>query len=171
MQFLGADFLIQLGEQVVGLVTKRNAYPGWTAIESELAWLLDRLKDAGFVQEGERLGVRYIDFFDQDVFRNLILGLQIGGQVLDDVQADVAIVLPRDSLTMRLHLTNGAIVERKEGPQRGSVLDVDAWFSALDFDVFDNGPARFAEAHHAIKELFFGLLRPEYLATLNPSYE
>jgi uncharacterized protein (TIGR04255 family) len=171
MQFLGADFLVQLGARVISLVTKPNAYPGWTAIEGELRWILERLQAAGFINEGERLGVRYIDFMAEDVFQNLILGLQVGGKPLEDVQADLTTILPRELLTIRLKVANGAIVIRPSGPQRGSVLDVDAWFGALDFEVFSNSIARFAEAHRAIKELFFGLLRPEYLAKLSPVYE
>ena len=34
-----------------------------------------------------------------------------------------------------------------------------------------DGLARFAEAHHAIKGLFFGLIKPELLSKLNPTYE
>ncbi len=171
MQFLGSDFLIQLGARVVSLVTKPNAYPGWAAIETELRWMLDRLQAAGFVNEGERLGVRYIDFMGADVFQNLILGLQVDGQPLAGVQADVTAILSQAPLTIRLQVANGAIVARSSGPQRGSILDVDAWFGALDFDVFSDSMTRFGEAHRAIKELFFGLLRPQYLATLNPVYE
>jgi uncharacterized protein (TIGR04255 family) len=171
MQFLGGDFLIQLGARVVSLVTKPNAYPGWAAIETELRWMLERLQGAGFVNEGERLGVRYIDFMAEDVFQNLILGLQVAGQALAGVQADVTTVFSREPLTIRLQVANGAIVARPSGPQRGSVLDLDAWFGALDFGVFSNSMNRFSEAHCAIKKLFFGLLRPEYLAKLNPVYE
>lgn len=171
MQFVGTDFLIQLGPRVVSLVTKPNSYPGWAAIELELRWMLERLQAAGFVSEGERLGVRYIDFIAGDVFQNLILGLQVGQQPLAGVQADVTTILQRERLTIRLQAANGAIVARPSGPQRGSVLDVDAWFGALDFEVFANSMSRFSEAHRIIKELFFGLLRPEYLATLSPVYE
>ena len=77
IQFLSDTFLIQLGPRVVSLVTKPNTYPGWSAIERELKWLLERLKAAGFVGETERLSARYIDFFGGDVFTALRLGLQI----------------------------------------------------------------------------------------------
>ena len=170
MQFLSPDFVIQLGARVVSLVTRPNAYPGWLAISSELEWMLARLGEAGFVREGERLGVRYIDYFSADLFQKLILGLQVGGQELTGVEADVTTVFRQQGVTLRLRLANGAIVARSDGPQRGSVLDVDAWFGALDLDVFNNGMERFTQAHLATKELFFGLLRPEYLATLNPVY-
>jgi len=171
IQFLGENFIIQLGPRVVSLVTKPNAYPGWPAIEQELKWLLERLKKAGFVGETERLGARYIDFFDGDVFSSLRLGLQVDDQPLRGTQTDLTTLLRRDSLSIQIHVTNAAIVATKEGPKTGSILDIDAWFKPLDVDLFGNGLARFAEAHREIKGLFFGLIKPELLDKLNPAYE
>ncbi|MGA2659612.1 MAG: TIGR04255 family protein, partial [Verrucomicrobiota bacterium] len=148
-----------------------NTYPGWSAIQQELRWLLQQIKAAGFVGETERLSSRYIDFFAGDIFTALRLGLQINDQPLRGTQADVTTFFRRDALSIRLQVTNGAIVATKEGPTPGSVLDVDAWFGPLDVDLFGNGLARFAEAHHAIKGLFFGLIKPELLHKLNPTYE
>jgi len=171
IQFLSDTFLIQLGPRVVSLMTKPNTYPGWSAIQQELRWLLQQIKAAGFVGETERLSSRYIDFFAGDIFTALRLGLQINDQPLRGTQADVTTFFRRDALSIRLQVTNGAIVATKEGPTPGSVLDVDAWFGPLDVDLFGNGLARFAEAHHAIKGLFFGLIKPELLHKLNPTYE
>ncbi len=171
IQFLSKHFLIQLGPRVISLVTKANAYPGWAVIEAELKWLLERVQAAGFVGETERLSARYIDFFGGDVFTALRLGLQVNDQPLRGTQTDVTTVLRRGSLAIRLQVTNGAIVMTKEGPKSGSVLDVDAWFGPLEADLFGNGLARFGEAHHAIKGLFFGLIKDELLAKLNPTYE
>src|SRR5262249_16099385 len=62
VQFLGDHFSIQFGPLVVSLATKANHYPGWQAVEDELKWLLHQLQQIRFVAEGERLGVRYINF-------------------------------------------------------------------------------------------------------------
>ncbi|HVR34239.1 MAG TPA: TIGR04255 family protein [Methylomirabilota bacterium] len=171
IQFLSGRFLIQLGPRVVSLVTKPNTYPGWKVIEQELGWLLERLRTAGFIGETERLSARYIDFFDGDVFKALRLGLQVNGQPLKGLQTDLTTVLRRGALTIRLNVTNGAIVATKDGPKPGSVLDMDAWYGPMEADLFGNGLARFGEAHQVIKDLFFGLLTPENLASLNPVYE
>jgi uncharacterized protein (TIGR04255 family) len=171
MQFLGENFIVQLGPRVINLVTKPNMYPGWPAIEQELKWLLERIKASGFVGETERLGARYIDFFGGDVFSGLRLGLQINDKPIQGTQTDITTFLRKDALSIRLQVTNGAIVATKEGPKTGSVLDIDAWFGPLDVDLFGNGLARFAEAHYATKGLFFGLLKPELLSKLNPAYE
>jgi uncharacterized protein (TIGR04255 family) len=176
IQFQSDDFLIQLGPRAVGLLTRPNAYPGWSAIQEELKWLLEQLKAAGFVGETQRLSSRYIDFFGGDffggdIFTALRLGLQINDQPLRGTQTDVTTLLRRGALSVRLQVTNGAIVATKEGPTPGSVLDVDAWFGPLDADLFGNGLGRFAEAHQAIKGLFFALIKPELLSKLNPTYE
>jgi len=170
LQFLSPDFLIQLGPRVISLVTKSNAYPGWPRIKQELEWLLGEIKKAGFLDEGERLGIRYIDFFAEDIFPNLLLNVHLCGQPLKGSECQVATVLRRPPLAMRLIASNGAVVKVDGVPKSGSILDVDAWFGALDFDVFENGVKRFDDAHLAVKQLFFGLLREEYLATLNPQY-
>ena len=170
-QFISPDFFIQLGPRVVGLATRPGAYPGWPRIEAELRWLLSKVGAAGFVGEGERLGVRYIDFLAHGIFPHLHIGVTLVGKSLGDAEQRVSTVLRDEALTIRLAVTNSAVVGQDKDSRRGSVLDVDAWFAAPDFDLFTNGMERFSEAHLAIKRLFFGLLREEYLITLHPRYE
>ena len=171
VQFLSRDFLIQFGPRVVSLVAKPNQYPGWAALEQEMTWLLTQLEKIGFISEGERLGVRYINFFDFDVFEKLLLDVLTGGKRLAGAELSIATVLRRPPLTARLQVVNSAILGAGDGVRRGSVLDVDVWLRSLDFDLFQNGLAKFGEAHQLEKQIFFGLLKPEFLLTLSPMYE
>jgi uncharacterized protein (TIGR04255 family) len=116
------------------------------------------------------LGARYFDFFGGDAFSALRLGVQINDQTLHGIQTDITTMMKRGPLSVRLQVTNGAIVTTKDGPMSGSVLDVDGWFEPLDVQLFANGLSRFAEAHQTIKGVFFGLLKPELLTKLNPTY-
>jgi uncharacterized protein (TIGR04255 family) len=170
LQFLGDDFLIQIGPRCLSLVTHPNAYPGWEAIREELRWLVDKAGKAGFIGETERIGVRYIDFFQANVFENLQMQLVFGEHPSTAAQTEVTTILRRAPMTIRLHATNAAIAGGGESVRSGSVLDVDAWFGALEADLFVNGMDRFAQAHQAIKGLFFGLMKPHFLATLKPEY-
>ena len=171
IQFASDNFNIQLGPRVISLLTKPNAYPGWPAIEEELKWLIEKTREAGFLGETERLGTRYIDFFAGDVFSGLRLGLQINDRALNGVKTSIATIFKRGRVSIRLQITNGAIVETRAGPVEGSVVDVDGWFEPLDAQLFENGEMSFREAHDTIKGLFFGLLKPELLSKLNPEYE
>lgn len=169
-QFAGPEFVVQLGPRVVSLVTKTNQYPGWRAIESELEWLLDRIGSAGFIAEGERLGVRYIDFFPDNLFPELVLGVTVGDQDMGVGELQVTAALRRGSFSYRLSITNGAIVNSGAEPRRGSVLDIDVWLGPLDFQAAAGAIGPFTEAHGFVKELFFGLLKPGFLAKMNPEY-
>jgi uncharacterized protein (TIGR04255 family) len=171
MQFLSRAFLVQLGPRVVSLVTQQNEYPGWSAIVDELRWLWARFQQTGIAAEGERLGVRYVDFFQTDIFSNLLLEVRAADQPLRDQERQIITVVRHGELTMRLLISNSAIVTVAEGePRRGSILDIDAWYGPLDFELFDTVMQRFEEAHLTIKRVFFGLLKPEFLDTFNPVY-
>jgi uncharacterized protein (TIGR04255 family) len=170
LQFHGDRFVIQAGPRCVSLVTRANAYPGWALIREELEWMIDQLRASGFVQETERIGVRYIDFFDTNVFEQLLLHLHLGHGPVAEAQTDVTTILKQGPLALRVHASNAALTQSGGKTRSGSVLDVDAWFGALDVDYSGNGMQRFTEAHDAIKGLFFGLMKPEFLASLNPEY-
>lgn len=171
VQFLSRDFLIQFGPRVVSLVTKPNQYPGWLAVEHEITWLLARLETLNFITEGERLGVRYVNFFSFDIFEKLLLDIATGGMQLAGAELSVTTVLHQAPLTARLQVANSAILGTGNDAKRGSVLDVDVWLGSLDFEIFQNAVAKFGEAHQFEKQIFFGLLRPEFLDTLSPVYE
>jgi uncharacterized protein (TIGR04255 family) len=171
IQFLSAgDFLIQFGPRVISLVTKSKEYPGWPALENEMAWLIAELQQLGFVSEGERLAVRYINFFSFDIFEKLVLEVATGSKRLTAGERSVTAVLTKPPLTARLLVANSAILGTGDTTRVGSVLDVDAWLGSLDFDLFQNGIAKFGETHDFEKQIFFGLLKPDFLATLNPIY-
>ena len=171
MQFLSSDFLVQFGPRVVSLVTKPNSYPGWTALEKEMTWLLAQLQECGFISESERLGVRYINFLPQNVFEQLILSVTVSQHQLTSGETSVTNVLRKKPFTARLHVANSAILGSETDVRKGSVIDIDVWLGPLDFDLFTNELAKINEAHRFEKEIFFGLLKPEFLSSLAPAYE
>lgn len=171
IQFLGSDFLIQFGPRVISLVAQSKEYLGWAALEKEMGWLVSKLQQTGIVLEGERLGVRYINFFSFDIFEKLVLEVSAVGKRLKTGGLSVTSVLTKPPLTSRLLVANNAILGTGETARAGSVLDIDVWLGSLDFDLFQDGPVKFNDAHRFEKQIFFGLLTPEFLATLNPVYE
>jgi len=170
MKFVSEGFVVQFGPRVVSLIT-RGEYPGWKRVQKELTWLLERLQLSGFVHEGERLGMRYIDFFEADIFSRLVLDVRSDGQSVSGVEMNFATVFRRGDLTARLVLNNGAMVTRGNEVVSGSILDLDVWLEASGFDVFGNATERFEEAHRCNKEIFFGLLKTDFLDSLAPEYE
>jgi len=170
MQFSNDQFIINFGPRVVGLVTKPNSYPGWDLFSKEMNWLIGCLKDANFIQEGERLGVRYINFFEEDLLPNLVLETMVAGKPLLGSEMLLSFGLHKAPFVVRLQVIKGAISQFEKGPKTGNVLDVEVWLAPNDFDLFGNGIVRFEEGHTLAKQIFFGLLKDEFLTTLNPTY-
>lgn len=170
MRFIGQGFIVQFGPRVVSLLTS-GEYPGWQQIHDELSWLLERLQLAGFVHEGERLGMRYIDFFEEDIFSHLVLDVRSGGESITGVEMNFSTVFRRGELIARLILNNGAMITRDNVVICGSILDLDVWLEASGFEIFVDAVEKFEEAHRCNKEIFFGLLKTNFLDRLAPQYE
>lgn len=166
-------FAVVCGPRVVALATQPERYPGWGAIETELSWLVPKVLGSGIVHEPERLGVRYVDFFELDLFPRMRLGLAIDGGTVTEGDMTVAVTFSQwNPFAVRLAVSNNATMKGSDDrARRGSVLDADVGLGALDFDA-DEGAIRdrFRQAHRINKEAFFGLLRPEFLGTLSPEY-
>lgn len=111
LQYGGSAFSIQFGPRVISLITRPHHYPGWSCFEEELAWVFEQLEASGIISEIERIGLRYVDFFENDV-----------------------------------------------------------WHPGGDGNHFSDGLVRVKRLHDTSKEIFFGLLKPEILATMNPVY-
>ncbi|OGV81070.1 MAG: hypothetical protein A3K19_17390 [Lentisphaerae bacterium RIFOXYB12_FULL_65_16] len=166
-------FAVVCGPRVISLTTQPNGYPGWRAIETELGWLVSKVVDAAVIHEPERLGVRYIDFFGGNLFDGIRLGVSIGSARLRATELQISATLDQwEPFDVRLTTANNAAIKSGEADvRRGSVLDVDVGLRALDFEMsLESLLPRFADAHKISKQVFFGLLKPEFLATLNPEY-
>jgi len=169
-RFSSERFLLQLGPRVVSLITKSNDYPGWGEIRSELSWFINVIEEVGFITEGERLGLRYIDFFNVDLFGKLKLETRIEGNLLHESELQFTTVFPVEEFTTRLNINNRATITSDGSPERGSVFDLDIWTGANSFNLFQDGLEKFDKAHDFNKKIFFGLLKPEFLDSLNPEY-
>ncbi len=170
VQYAGPEFTLRFGPRVLTLVTPTHRYPGWARCQEELSWILEQVSRAGFVQEGERLGVRYVDFFTGDIFPRLLLEVGIAGRPVQGLEQNVTLVIPEDRATARLVLANGAVLNDGAKTETGSVLDLDVWHRFSSADLLREAPALLDRLHSLNKRIFFGLLKPEFLATLNPEY-
>lgn len=168
-QFLSDQFVINLAPQMIGLCVQSGRYPGWAVIEAELKDFLPKILHGGFMREGARLGVRYTDFLELNIFEHIDLQVSVNGNPVNDKDRQFVTVFQEEQMTIRLLLVNGAFMGDGTQGRRGSVLDIDAAFDALDFELNGNVLERFTQAHDVIKKLFFGLVSSDLLKRLNPS--
>lgn len=170
LQYGGANLNVQFGPRVLSLVTHSHHYPGWKTLEEELSWLFGRLEQSGIISETERIGLRYVDFFESDVWPMLDMGVRIAGETLTSGELSTTVVMRHPECQVRLQVSNGAFFQAASGVKRGSVLDLDVWHLGGDGSLFSDGLDRVRRLHQTSKEVFFGLLKPEFLNSLNPEY-
>ena len=64
-----------------------------------------------------------------------------------------------------------ASLKRERGNKEGSIIDIDTYVDDPKFTADKQLIELLDSEHEIIKNLFFSLLKPEFLKTLNPEYE
>ncbi|MEX2382024.1 MAG: TIGR04255 family protein [Opitutales bacterium] len=170
IQFENDQFVIHFGPRMLSLSTKGN-YPGWTYLREEMSWLLDAVKAAGFIAEGERLGLRYVDFFEEDLFKILAVKVFFNETHVVGPELSITKILHYEKFRARLLMNDSVTVQSDQMVRKGGIFDLDVWLGPQDFQLFEDGLDRFDDAHRLSKKVFFGLLEPSFLEKLNPQYE
>lgn len=167
------NYSVQIGPKVLSVVVGRE-YPGWNAFKSEIHAVLGRVNELNIITKVLRVGIRYIDFFEDDIFRNINLQLAIYGENAVTEQTFIRTLLKRDRFDCHLQVGNNMTVEVRNGPRVGSIIDMDMsntevgkWTSKQFLEEVDG---LLESGHEGQKDVFFNLLKPEFLATLNPEY-
>lgn len=163
------NFLVQIGPRTLSIVAI-DRYPGWTAFRGEIVSVFNRVRDLGIIARVTRFGLRYIDFFDLNIFEKI--GVQVLVRNEDKAQQKLIarVEQPNGNYFTTLMVSNDATKDVPSGPRKGSVLDLDTFLPDGADDFFDRMTNILDDAHDIEKNLFFALLRPDFLDELKPTY-
>lgn len=165
---------IQIGPNVL-TVNSPIPYIGWSEFYSEIRDFCNILSDSNVVQNVNRLGIRYINFFDIDMSENVNLSL-----IMDNSNYDFTNTIIRTQITEKgfaniLQIANGVKMQRKQNgidtEITGSIIDIDTYKTYTDsgfFNIFEN---EISQGHIVEKEIFFSLLKANFIKQLQPKYE
>lgn len=172
VQFINDNVKIQLADRLL-VFNSLDKYPGWKPYFRCVGDVMKNLFEKGLVKSISRIGLRYIsEYPEMSVFEVMkerpVLSLPHGeGQNItyrtEIRKADYTIVL------------NVADRVTRQGP-----VPSESFFSLIDIDVFKafNHPLPNVEMvlnttddlHKIEKQVFFGILKEDYIKTLNPEY-
>jgi uncharacterized protein (TIGR04255 family) len=173
---------IQIGPRSFSLVGEVNApHIDVPFIEGELARLLRVLDGLGAITEYERLGLRYVNFFEgKNVLKRLTLGMSLEDLDLTDTNNfHLRVEIPQKPFTAALVLMSEAQIAvgappslvPPPGAKRGSLIDIDVFADALGIEGGDRPKhltEMFVSAHDVAKRLFFKTLSNELIQELEP---
>ena len=174
-RLLSEALTVLVGPKVIS-VGMRGEYPGWSALSQRIRHILQGFYETGVASQSVRLGLRYISFFDFDIFPHIQLRITVQDTSWDGEGTFFKTILSGTGCKSLLQVGKGMQILKKPGEkgspkETGSIVDIDS-FTTETAGPFLQVLDRFlGSAHETEKELFFRLLKPEFLATLNPVYE
>lgn len=162
---------ITVGPRTVAIAPLSVPYPGWPQLQKEFDSIFARLAPAGFIGTVERFGLRYVNFFDEDILPRLTLSFEINNISAMGVGTSFRTVLPERFCKLVLQVGSGMTLHSTP-PRQGSAIDIDVFvdFPSIGGDLPQTFSDFLSNAHDVEKRLFFRLLTPELLSSLNPVY-
>lgn len=168
-QFVAASSILRLGARVISVTTQAQ-YSGWNTFQSKCLEIWDIVNQLGAIQEIERLGLRYVNVFeDSDIFPKTRISPNVQIE-FDDFKQKTSYFrsfFQRGVFGCLLQVSNE--LTNTIDQRNASMIDIDVSLEKAHLQ-HDTLPNSLDSAHTIEKELFFGLLQSEFLNTLNPEY-
>jgi len=159
-----------VGPRVISLTNARN-YTGWKEnYFPELNFVLERLEKSGIVDNFIRLGIRYIDFFELNVFDKINLSISLNNEPLGALQQTFNAIFKNEQFLTRVQVVNNINAKIGQVDKFGSIIDTDTYIESKDGFGFEGIERVIDDCHELSVKFFFDLLRKEFLDTLNPEY-
>ncbi len=156
-------FVTQIGSDVV-TISSFPEYMGWEKFSKQIFGILDRIEKVDVIDSVRRIGIRYINFFENDIFKNINLKVCIGDDNIAHKNTIIRTEIEQNPFKSSLQVTNGASHNNK----LGSIIDIDTFTESNLESFFSNKEDLISEGHSKEKELFYSLLKEDFLKTLNP---
>ena len=157
----------QIGGRVISLINT-NPYDGWTVFSEKIKSLMVRVTKLSVLDSYTRVGIRYINGFDFNIFEKIDLSLCMLKAPLTDLGALIRMEVPLEGFMNTLQVVNNAQVKRADGVlRRGSIIDIDTYIERPKLDIIEI----IEQGHLVEKKLFFTLLKDDFLKKeLDPEY-
>ena len=158
------DQIVQVGPRV--LVVTVEKYPGWKNFYSIIKASLNHTSEIR--QRTERLGLRTINFFeDNDITNNLTTVIQ-NGVSLEKKSCNFSIIYKEGDSQARFSFANNSIMTKKgESEKRGSYIDIDSFMEGSPKDM----DSALESLHNLSKKDFFESLKQDFIDSLEPNYD
>ncbi|MBN1700020.1 MAG: TIGR04255 family protein [Spirochaetales bacterium] len=149
-----------------------DEYIGWDKYFSFINDVLDKIDLKNIILKTQRIGLRYINFFDLLLFNKINLDIKINNKEIRDESTHLRTEIKDEGYIKIIKITNNLPVKIKGKEIVGSLIDIDCIYNIGDSNsiniieykkIIDNG-------HNKEKTTFFNLLKPDFLKSLNPEY-
>jgi len=163
------NFLLQIGPNVLSIVNI-NDYVGWDIFSSKIKDTFTKIYNLRFISEIIRLGIRYINFFESDIFENINLKFSLSREPFFSDQITFRSTIKTGKFSSNLQILNKGNITVKNISKTGSIIDIDTFVQNAKTDIFSNISELLENGHEEEKKMFFKLLNEDFLNNFNPEY-
>lgn len=166
MRISNENFVVQIGYDVITIASYPK-YSGWAGFKSKIIEVLNKLHKLGIISEIFRIGLRYINFFEDDIYDNINLNINFNNGKISNQNTMLKTEFINNGFTSVLQVINNVELENIG---YGSIIDIDTSIEANYTEINGSIFANIEEAHRIEKELFFSVLNENYIKALYPEY-
>jgi uncharacterized protein (TIGR04255 family) len=147
-------------------------YTGWTEWERFFAPIINEIQKNEIINTIERIGLRYFDVFEENIFEHINAAFSVGGQPVRSDPSAFNTQFDMAGIQVILNIGNTAVVNGIQ--TKNSLIDIDCIYPFNDCiaaDFFPSYKEALEKTHHVNKQVFFGLLKLDFLNKFNPEYD
>jgi uncharacterized protein (TIGR04255 family) len=165
------NLIIQIGSNNVSLINSGSgSYLGWSKFFEKIKSFVSVTIEITAISEITRCSLRYIDFFEQDATD--VCNISLNNSIkYDRKQIRNTEIYRNGDFHIKTTMATEVILENSiDGKKlKGSIIDTDV---SLEMNLPETElSANINKMHDIAKEVFFSLLKPEYITKLGPKYE
>ena len=170
-----SKFRIGCGDKFISLSNLNFAYETWNVFIAEFKTIFEILKSSNhnLLKSITQLGIRYINVFDENIFNNLNIKLEILNENICDndlrfsVQSKVKNrnIIIQISNNINYKFLNVDTTPKQVKEMKGSAFDIDVILTdknKLNIDTM----FEIEESHNVLKTVFFGTLKQAFIDEL-----
>ena len=156
---------LQIGPRVLS-ISSHPKYVGWSDFSRTVYKILDDVNNLKVIKRFTRLGIRYLNFFEMNIFDQVTLQITMDNSPLKNSETTIRTIFESGDLKSKLNIGNDITVIVDKQKKRGSIIDIDV----ITDKGLENIKDTIEKCHLEEKRIFFSLLKEDYERTLNPSY-
>ncbi|SKC73578.1 TIGR04255 family protein [Ohtaekwangia koreensis] len=163
------NFNVNIGPNVISFGCM-NSYKGWSPFSAIVTETMHNLSKQGLINEIERVGLRYINFFKNIMLisQNTNLDISFSGRENYTTRStSLRTQLQKDPFIFNVIIADNVVHNNVPG----SILDIDvATEHGLKIKFSDQIIRILEQAHSEEKMIFYSLLKNDFVKKFNPEY-
>lgn len=164
------DIFVHVGPNVAIIQIPSLDYPGWQVFREKINGIVSTLCTSNLIREIGYIGLRYINFFPNiNIFDKI--KLRIEGLAQKGRSTIFRTELDNKNFTNVLQISDGVHVKNTRQDCDGSLIDITTVTLPQHGLTLDNSMSHIDKIRAGEKELFFSLLKQDFLDSLSPEYE